>query len=96
MVADVKTICVRFNLGKPIHKKAYEFLKSQSEFPSYSSAIATAVADFFDNQERENRLVEKIKSALTGVTVLGSPAIAEGIESEEEQFTDIDFDFCGG
>ncbi|MCL2072062.1 MAG: hypothetical protein FWH07_07515 [Oscillospiraceae bacterium] len=95
MAVNKKSVTVRFYLDKPFHRKAYNCLKSQTEFSTVSAAIITAVIDYFDNQERENRLVEKIKSALTGVTVLGSPSIAEIAESEAEQFDDIDFDFCG-
>ena len=99
-MADVKTICVRLNLSKPVHKKAYELLKSQTEFPSYSSAIATAVADYFDFQERENRLIEKFIDALSWANVslvhVAKNAVLEPEQSEEDLIADIDFDFCGG
>ena len=69
----VKSVCVRFYLDKPLHRKAYESLQSQSE--SKSRIIITAINDYFDNQERENRLVEKIASRLSGFAI--SPSVSE-------------------
>ena len=87
----VKSVCVRFYLDKPIHKKAYEFLDNQSK----SQAIITAINDYFDNQERENRLVEKIATRLSGfVPVVTSD---NSIQKSDETLSDeIDFDFLGG
>ena len=94
-MADVKTICVRLNLGKPIHKRAYELLQSQSDFSSNSQAIATALVDYFDNQERENRLVEKITSALSGFTSTVVPIVSE-VQADDSLDDVLDFDFLGG
>ena len=98
MVADVKSVCVRFYLDKPLHKKAFDCLKSQTEFPTISAAIVTAVADYFDNQIREDRLVAKITESLSGVTVSVTVPIAEVADENADEVLcdDIDFDFLGG
>ncbi len=74
----IKTICLRFNLDKPLHKQAYEDLKSMSEtdFKSYTSAVATAVTEYFkryrkikadpyfETREREKQFVTDIIGAV--------------------------------
>lgn len=101
-MANIKMICVRFNLDKPLHKKAYDKLKNQSDFSSYSSAIATSVADYFDNQERENRFIEKIIGTIqkhsAGIVPPTVPTVAgNAVEKSEESLSgEIDFDFVGG
>ncbi len=74
----IKTICLRFNLDKPLHKQAYEDLKSLSEtdFKSYTSAVVTAVTDYFkryqkikadpyfETREREKQFVTDIVGAV--------------------------------
>ena len=95
-MVEIKTICLRLNLDKPIHRKAYDYLKSQSTFKSKSSAIASAVADYFDNQAREERLVGRFIEALGNRPIL--PPVSEtSVEKPSEDLTaEIDFDFLGG
>ena len=88
---NIKTICVRFNLSKPLHRKAYNFLKEQSE--SKSAVVIKSVADYFDNHERDERLAQKIISALSGAVNI--PAVSEK-QAEESISSEIDFDFLGG
>jgi len=85
------------NLDNPVHKKAYDFLKSNSEFSSNSSAIATAVAEYFDNREREDRFISRItavfEKCLSGLSF--SPPVA--VKSADENVSgEIDFDYLGG
>jgi hypothetical protein len=96
----VKNVSVRFYLDKSLHKKAYEFLKNQSEFPTISAAVINAVIGFYDKQESENRLVEKIASRLLGlaisppVTVASPESVTQN--SDEAISAEIDFGFLGG
>ena len=97
-MADKKNVTVRFYLDKPLHGKTYEFLKSQTEFPTISAAVITAVNNYFDNQAREDRLVEKIVTALAGVAVSVTAHTDENdVKNADEVLSDdIDFDFLGG
>ena len=86
---------MRFYLDKPLHKKAYDFLKNQSK----SQAIITAINDYFDNQERENRLVEKIADRLSGFApAVPAPNVSEvqNQKADETLSVEIDYDFLGG
>jgi hypothetical protein len=104
MADNIKTICVRLNLNKPLHKKAYDYLKKmdKSEFPSNSSAIATAVAEYFENKEYDRKLVEQIIESLEKcmknwfLTHFSSLPPEDTIKQEDEPLsTEIDFDFLG-
>jgi predicted nucleic acid-binding protein len=92
----VKNVSVRFYLDKPLHKKAYEFLKNQSDFPTISAAVINAVIDFYDKQESENRLVEKIANRLSGFSA--SPPILETaeVQTDEDILANLDLGFLGG
>ena len=71
---NIRNTCLRFNLRKPVHNKAWEYLQQldKSEFKSYSNAIAISVADYFErhyrnqadpyfeNREREEEFVNQI------------------------------------
>lgn len=79
-MSNIRTVCLRFNLDKPLHKRAFEYLRSmdKSEFKSYTQAAALAIAEYFERyykkcddpyfetREREERFVEQI------VAVVGS------------------------
>jgi hypothetical protein len=89
---NVKSVCVRFYLDKALHRKAYEYLNNQSK----SQAIITAIVDYFDNQERENRLVEKITDRLSGFAPAVSTPIASEVQKTDEILSaEIDYDFLG-
>ena len=98
-MGNIKTICVRFNLDKPIHKRAYDYLQLQTDFASNSPAIATALVDYFDWHKRENRLIEKFGSMLdnrsTSVVTAVTPTVAEN-QADDIDEVEIDFDFLGG
>lgn len=73
-MSNIRTVCLRFNLEKPLHQKAFEYLKSmdKSAFKSYTQAIALALTEYFDHyfkkcddpyfetREREERFIEQI------------------------------------
>lgn len=71
---DIRNINIRFNLDDPLHKKAWVYLHTMDRkaFKSYSSAVITALVDFFDRynkkkddpylatRESEERFVDRI------------------------------------
>ena len=71
---NIKQICLRLNLDKPLHKQTYELLNSidKSKFKSYTNAACIAITDYFERyyksvddpyfetREREERFVEQI------------------------------------
>lgn len=71
---NIKTTCLRFNLDKPLHSKAWEIL--QNEEKSHSKLISEALVEYqerhsrladdpyFESREREDRFVEKIVGAV--------------------------------
>jgi hypothetical protein len=63
----------------------------QSE--SKSAVVIKSVADYSDNHERDERLTQKIISALSGVVNI--PTTSEK-QMEESISSEIDFDFLGG
>ena len=77
-MSNIRTVCLRFNLDKPLHRKAFEYLKSmdKSAFKSYTQAAALAVTEYFEHyfkklndpyfetREREERFIEQIVAAV--------------------------------
>ena len=94
---NIKAVYVRFNLNKPLHKKAYDLLQEQSEFSNSQDAI-NAILDYYDNQIREDRLVEKIANRLSGFAPKSASTVSKNANSQSEEISidDIDFDFLGG
>ena len=101
MAADnVKSVCVRFYLDKPLHRKAFNFLQSQTEF-SNSQAAVIAIADYFENRNIADRIVVAVEKSLTGITPKSQPTVSENAKiemqhSDEIAIDEIDFDFLGG
>ena len=77
-MSNIRTVCLRFNLDKPLHQKAFEYLKSmdKSAFKSYTQAAASAITEYFEHyfkkcddpyfetREREERFIEQIVAAV--------------------------------
>lgn len=77
-MSNIRTVCLRFNLDKPLHQKAFEYLKSmdKSAFKSYTQAAASAITEYFERyfkkcddpyfetREREERFIEQIVAAV--------------------------------
>ena len=71
---NLKNTCLRFNLDKPLYKKAWDYLHSidKEHFKSLNHAVAVAVTDYFEryyrnkddpyfeNREREEDFVKQI------------------------------------
>ncbi len=74
----IRATSLRLNLEKPEHKQAWEYLQriDETEFKSYTSAIVTAVNEYFgryfrrkddpylETREREEKFVAEIVSAV--------------------------------
>ena len=74
----IRATCLRLNLDKPEHRQAWEYLRNlnETEFKSYTSAIVTAVNDYFgryfrrkddpylETREREEKFVAEIVAAV--------------------------------
>jgi hypothetical protein len=107
-VANIKNTNLRFNLDNPTHRQAWDYLRNidKAKFKSYSNIIAVAVVDYFENREREERLVSRIAELVSDTSTRPNPHSAvtaesgsspksadEVVEINEEY---IDFDFIGG
>ena len=71
---NIKQICLRLNLDKPLHKQTYELLNNidKSKFKSYTNAACIAITDYFkryyksvddpyfETREREELFIEQI------------------------------------
>ena len=87
-MSDIKCTSLRFNLGKPLDNKAWEYLQSmdKDEFKSYSQAVAVAVTEYFkryyrrkddpyfETREREERFVEQIVEAVESAVEKALPS----------------------
>ncbi len=74
----IRATSLRLNLDKPEHRQAWEYLQAlnDTEFKSYTSAIVTAVNDYFsryfrrkddpylETREREEKFVAEIVAAV--------------------------------
>ncbi|MBP3856082.1 MAG: adenylate cyclase [Ruminiclostridium sp.] len=74
----IRATSLRLNLDKPEHRQAWEYLQAldNTEFKSYTSAIVTAVNDYFgryfrrkddpylETREREEKFVAEIVAAV--------------------------------
>lgn len=78
MNGNIRSTNLRFNLDKPIQRRAWEYLQTMDKtaFKSYTNAIALSLVDYFDRykrkrddpyletREREERFVEQIVQAV--------------------------------
>ena len=69
-----KSICLRFNLDKPLHREAWEQLQNMDteKFKSYTNAVVIAVTDYFqryykatddpyfETREKEEEFVQRV------------------------------------
>lgn len=77
-MSNIRTVCLRFNLDKPLHRAAFEYLRTmdKSVFKSYTQAAALAISEYFERyfkkcsdpyfetREREERFIEQIVAAV--------------------------------
>ena len=85
----IRATSLRLNLDKPEHKQAWEYLQAldDTEFKSYTSAIVTAVNDYFgryfrrkddpylETREREEKFVAEIVAAVERSAEKALPSI---------------------
>lgn len=77
-MSNIRTVCLRFNLDKSLHKTAFDYLKTmdKSVFKSYTQAVTLALTEYFEHyfkkcddpyfetREREERFIEQIVAAV--------------------------------
>ena len=91
-MSEVKCTNLRFNLGKPVQRAAWECLQTmdKTQFKSYSQVIALAVVDYFDRlarskddpyfetREREEQFVSRIVAAVESAMTNALPVYLAG------------------
>lgn len=79
MKNKIKPVCIRFNLVKPTHAKAFDYLctMSKDKSNSYTDIVVAALVEYFERQhklqddpyfetrERENAFADRIVEAVT-------------------------------
>lgn len=87
MSGNIRSTNLRFNLDKPIQRRAWEYLQimDKTAFKSYTNAISLSLVDYFDRynrkrddpyletREREERFVEQIVEAVERSTEKALP-----------------------
>lgn len=93
-MAERKFCTVRFNLGKPEHKKAWSRLQNidRKQFKSYSDIVIKAINKYFDDTDFEERLIKNIVFAVK--SSISSQPITVTDEAETDN-SDITWDFLG-
>lgn len=88
----IRNTNLRFNLGKELQRRAWEYLQGMDKaiFKSYSNAIALALVDYFDHyykaqddpyletREREERFVAQIIDAVEAAMEKDLPVFLSG------------------
>ena len=91
-MSEVKCTNLRFNLGKPVQRAAWECLQTmdKAQFKSYSQVIALAIVDYFDRlerakddpyletREREEQFVSRIVAAVESAMTSALPVYLAG------------------
>ncbi len=92
MEQSIKSTNLRFNLNKPEHLKAWNYLQDMDKgtFKSYTSVVATAINDYFDKyyrslddpyfetREREELFIKRIISAVDDALSKSIPLFLSG------------------
>lgn len=123
MNQNIRSTNVRFNLEKELQNKAWQYLQTmdKQKFKSYSNVIAVSLVDYFDRyyrsqddpyfetQEREERFVEQIITAVEHamektlpVFLAGcmaglskAPAVVIPPDTLSDSDEDVDWNFLG-
>lgn len=83
-----KSICLRFNLDKPLHREAWEQLQNmdKEKFKSYSNAVVIAVTDYFqryykiyndpyfETREKEDEFVQRVVAQIGSAVEKAMPS----------------------
>jgi hypothetical protein len=74
----------------------------KSQLGSCNNAIAVAIVDYFENQQREERFISKIAELIMNTSArpnpqfIANPPNPPTAQSDEVMSEHIDFDFVGG
>lgn len=77
-MSNIKSICLRFNTDKPLHRQAWEYLQGMNKdsLKSYTHAAALAIVEYFqryykkaddpyfETREREEQFIAEMVSAV--------------------------------
>lgn len=83
-----KSICLRFNLDKTLHREAWELLQSMDKdnFKSYTNAVVIAVTDYFqryykacddpyfETREKEDEFVQRVLAQIGSAVEKAMPS----------------------
>lgn len=83
-----KSICLRFNLDKPLHREAWEQLQNmdKEKFKSYTNAVVIAVTDYFqryykacddpyfETREKEDEFVQRVVAQIGSAVEKAMPS----------------------
>ena len=83
-----KSICLRFNLDKPLHREAWEQLQNmdKEKFKSYTNAVVITVTDYFqryykncddpyfETREKEDEFVQRVVAQIGSAVEKAMPS----------------------
>ncbi len=83
-----KSICLRFNLDKPLHREAWEQLQNmdKEKFKSYSNAVVIAITEYFqryykicddpyfETREKEDEFVQRVVAQIGSAVEKAMPS----------------------
>lgn len=106
-MSETKSICLRFNLDRPLDKKAWELLHSNNdEIKSYSHIIKSAIVSYFSkcDENKYEALTEMIESTIQRsieasmhkfTPSTDTTTISTKSEQPDDNLSEVDFDFLG-
>ena len=95
-MAEHKYCCVRFNLNKPEHRRAWNYLQcmDKDEMKSYSNAIIQAINAYFENVNEDISGLKLINSLVRLLQSEHDPTCTDkGTEKDAE--LNIPWEFLG-
>ena len=83
-----KSICLRFNLDKPLHREAWEQLQNmdKEKFKSYTNAVVIAITEYFqryykicddpyfETREKEDEFVQRVVAQIGSAVEKAMPS----------------------
>ena len=92
-MAEKRFCCVRFNLDKDEHRKAWTYLQSMDRrtMKSYSNVIIKAINKFFERDKTEDEIIKKLYRMINGDGDLNKTVSEEYTDDNK----DIEWGFLG-
>lgn len=90
---EIRNCCIRFNLNKTKHRKAWEYLQNidRGKYKSYSDAVISFILEHFEeDDELITKLRKAIREELSGIKL----TVNNGTDSITNE-DDIDWEFLG-